>query len=242
MKAMSKCIFLCGVCFLSLVLCQAETTVSVSSSVLVRDSHSVLYPIQWDTSLLDTYRSDEAFNYREVPKDQLSLKEKIKQWLYETFIEPFDVNSASSWFDRLMNIVFVVVFIGALIYTMFRLNRRRITSPETRIGEVLKDPTSKKAADYQALIRQMEDTGDLNMALKYSYLYAIQQLDEQNHIQYRPDLTNAQVIRSIKDKQWSSTFKQLAMWFERIWYGHYDIPEHEYRHLNSQLSQLIVTE
>ena len=92
--------------------------------------------------------------------------------------------------------------------------------------------------DFASLQKKAYYAGDTRLAMRYLFLKMLQKLDQKNHIKFAADKTNAVYAREMSDN-FRNDFASLAMYFEYIWYGNFDITKEVFDKIETQYNQFL---
>ena len=77
--------------------------------------------------------------------------------------------------------------------------------------------------NWERLLQQARDNNDTRLAIRYTYMWLLQLLQERQLILYRNDKTNYEYYTELNDTSYKQPFKQLSRQYEYAWYGRYAI-------------------
>ena len=122
-------------------------------------------------------------------------------------------------------LVVILGIIGAVLILYFlQLGRKKteLGRSDVKWGEVHENPVAIQNMQYDEWIDKAMEDGRWNEAVKFLYLYTIKKLNDDQHVRYRPQYTNRQVLGRLKEGEVKKYFKEIADQFEYVWYGHFD--------------------
>ena len=131
-------------------------------------------------------------------------------------------------------------FICFIIYNLFLSNgifRKNVKQSKAEVVEEEVDENDMDN-DFAALQKKAYDAGDIRLAMRYLFLKMLQKLDQKKHIKFAADKTNAVYAREMSDNI-RNDFSSLAMYFEYIWYGKFDINKETFDKIDSQYNQFL---
>lgn len=121
-----------------------------------------------------------------------------------------------------------IFFVGIIIYQLLKNQGLFKRSSSSKVAE---KPTEEDLVllndDFGKLSQHAQAIGDYRMAVRYHFLEILQQLKEQNHINYEPDKTNGRYVYELP-LNWRNDFSKLIFQYEYVWYGHFDINKEQY--------------
>jgi hypothetical protein len=128
--------------------------------------------------------------------------------------------------------VLVAFFVGYLVYKGFLADRQALFKREKKVveeqgtKEVIEEINDH---DWELQLRNAIKEGNYKLAIRSSYLFILQLLNERQAIQYRADKTNYDYYYELRDTAYKLPFKQLTRQYEFAWYGDYPIAEDGFR-------------
>ena len=75
--------------------------------------------------------------------------------------------------------------------------------------------------NWEALLQKASANNDLRLAVRYSYMWLLQLLQEHELIKYRGDKTNYEYYSELAGTNYKQSFKQLSRQYEYTWYGNF---------------------
>jgi hypothetical protein len=176
-----------------------------------------ILPAQWQQ-----LTSDKAFSYKkdkEVPPPPPEYQPSAFQKFFRAVFEFF-----GSGIGNLILWLLVLVLVGYIVYSVFfsnsfflGRNRKMVkdTGPPQDEGEDI------ARTNWEALLQKATQNNDLRLAVRYSYMWLLQMLQQQEMIRYRNDKTNYEYSLELNDTQYKQPFKQLSRQYEYAWYGQF---------------------
>jgi hypothetical protein len=188
-------------------------------------SDRTITPAQWQQ-----LTNDKAFGYvNDVEHIQppQQLEPGIFQKLVMSLVSFFTGSGGA--------ILFWMLVIGVVIYILAKvvLNKdsflfsrgKKKMSPD----EALQEDEDIATTNWEALRQQAMNNNDLRMAVRYSYMWLLQMLQQRELIQYRIDKTNYEYASELNDTDYKQPFKQLSRQYEYAWYGQFAPSEVAYK-------------
>jgi hypothetical protein len=171
---------------------------------------------QWST-LTD----DKAFSY----KDEKEQKEKVQENSGSFFNALFAFFSRS--FGKVLIWLLVIILLVFGIYKIFISDRFYLFEKEKRssAGSPVENIEDITDVNWEDRLQQALKANDFRLAVRYSYMWFLQLLQQQQLIQYRTDKTNYDYYSELADSAYKQPFRVLTREYEYAWYGHYDLSE-----------------
>lgn len=251
---MTKWLAVIWFCLMSVVVsAQDVDTASPYDTVTVTESYDTAVPdIQSDTILeirqiafpadsLRRWKREADYAYM-AKIDSLLHKEK-QQWEKEqrkvTRYEPnfLDRLLGFRFFTMLLWIIAIAV-VGFLAYKLFlgkgifeRSSRERIA-----VQEINEAAAGDTISDWPNAIRQAAAQGDYRLAIRYQFLYTLQQLEAKQRLHLSPDKTNYGYVTEIHASL-RPAFAALVLRYEFAWYGNMPVTDSQYRETETLFHQ-----
>lgn len=91
------------------------------------------------------------------------------------------------------------------------------------------DTEALMETDFRTLIQETETANDHRLAIRYYYLWLLQQLASRGFIKWNNDKTNTDYYYEIYDNRIRSEFKYLSYVYDYIWYGEFELDQDSYQ-------------
>jgi hypothetical protein len=231
-KIILICIFLLG--FLIPEGKSADTIPSDTVVLPVDTSNIRIIKVSHD--IYKNYRNKKAFIYERKPpvvnNFWSKILNKIGQFLNITFNSPV--------FSFLIYAVFFVIFVMLLIL-LIGGNFQTFFSKNKNVQGVVAPFIEEEIAntDFDLLISQELEKGNLNLAVRFLYLKLLQVLSQQHLINWQKDKTNREYIQELSNVDFSSDFKRVTNSYEYIWYGKFQISMDMFNDVRDHVNYLI---
>jgi hypothetical protein len=121
-----------------------------------------------------------------------------------------------------------VVLLAGLVFFLVKLLwvERKLKQKAAMSEEELERPP----ADLLSLARRTADSGDLREATRLLFLALLLALQEREWLEVRPWKTNWEYAEELSGKSspWLDIFRESALRFDTVWYGHRSITPEEF--------------
>jgi hypothetical protein len=219
------------------------------------DSLEVL-PIEFNPSVLERFHKDPDYDYYDhLEEKEPSLWQQFKNWLgnlwRNLWKSIFGNNYAENGFLKFMYqalpYIIIAVALGFIIWVFYKLNPGAAWLEDPEAGEVFYTEEEEiiKTGNIHELIDQALAQKNFRLAVRYSYLYIIQQLSERELIQYQFDKTNSDYLNELKNTPLENSFTRVTNLYDHTWYGNFEVSEKEYfqvRPIFNDLENIIATQ
>ncbi len=169
---------------------------------------------------------DKAFSY----KNDIEAIQPVKQ--YEPGLLMKILRSIFNFLGNgAGNILLWIIVSCIVVYIVYRLffsgdsfifGRSKKTVKETGAPHQ-EEEEDLATTNWEALLQQATGNNDLRLAVRYSYKWLLQLLQQRELIQYRNDKTNYEYYAELNETGYKQPFKQLSRQYEYAWYGHFTL-------------------
>ncbi len=201
---------------------------------------------------LETYKSDDDFNYTEKETKE-GLWSKIIRWfkkILTKFWEAiFGIGTASGFLFFVLKVL-PYILLGVLFYLLIRfflkVNSNAVITTSKEIGSIALNEEEEiiNNEDIPALIKDAVTKKDYRLAIRYYYLLALKQLIDGNIITWQAQKTNEDYLNDISQSRVQTDFQHITRIYDYVWYGEFDIDALKFEKLRipfEQLNQSIAT-
>ena len=129
------------------------------------------------------------------------------------------------------NILVWIIVICAAIYIIYRLAFTSDSFLFSRSKKMMNEQGQPQQEDediattnWETLMQNAIKDNDVRPAVRYSYMWLLQMLQQRQLIQYRNDKTNYEYYTELNDTHYKQSFKQLSRQYEYAWYGRFSLP------------------
>ncbi|MCG8476429.1 MAG: DUF4129 domain-containing protein [Cytophagales bacterium] len=119
-------------------------------------------------------------------------------------------------------VVIVLQFTGTPIQGLF------MKKAQSRTFLYTEEEVSDRV-DFGKLLEEALSGRQWADALRYAYLELLNRLASQDLIIWKAEKTNAEYARELSSAAFIQDFRALTSLYERVWYGHFDLTEDEFR-------------
>jgi len=197
---------------------------------------------KFETENLDSFRGDKDFQY-ELKKPNENFFTIALRWLGNQFLKVlqwlFGERRAGGIFGVILTILpYFIGFIMLILILKVFINVQTDsiiagTNKNSKI-QLSEDEELIKKSDINGLISKALHDKDFRLAVRYSYLKALQQLEINKYITWEQQKTNHDYENEILMPAIQEHFRNITYLYDFVWYGNFDIDEKGYK-LASQL-------
>ncbi|PQJ09828.1 hypothetical protein CJD36_018055 [Flavipsychrobacter stenotrophus] len=200
---------------LFIVFASLQTMASESATPVVQE--------QWEEMT-----RDKDFGY----KNDLEKTEVVKESKPGAF-EKILKSIAEFLGDKNVWRLIWILLAGVVVYVVYKLllsNENILFSRKKKAlptGETEGDE-QMGISDWEVLLQKAVSSNDLKLAVRYSYMWLLQMLQESELIKYREDKTNFEYYKELQHTAYKQSFKQISRQYEYVHYGNYPLSATSY--------------
>ena len=170
------------------------------------------------------------YKYDRVGPSPKTWWDRFKEWLWRMIDEIFSTDGGQIGLT-----IFQYVLISAVIVIIILLVLKN------DIRAVFYGKSSSVAIDFkefdedihkinfEELIADAISKNDYRKAVRLHFLKLLKELTDKNLITWQIDKTNNDYSMELSNSKFSSQFKELALMYEYIWYGDFQLDEHNFK-------------
>ena len=76
------------------------------------------------------------------------------------------------------------------------------------------------------------------LALRYHYLELLKTLADKDIIEWNKNKTNSEIVHELRDRPFRDRFRSIALLFEYVWYGEFEISKTKFDEVRTDFLQL----
>lgn len=133
-------------------------------------------------------------------------------------------------------IAVIVFFIYRLILYAYAPDNRKVKNNQVQLNEIEDEPTIE--SDLDGLLEIALKEKNFKEAIRINYLLSIRKLNEGKIIVYTIDKTNFDYVAEVGGHPVFSTFRDLTLTFERIWFGDAPVDEKNFNQYQLNYTKL----
>lgn len=226
--------------FLLLLLflfCATFNSAAQQDSLAVKYDTGKLEVQQINEEDLDAFKNYPKFNY-EVVDNNPTWWNDFKTWIGNLFLRFFEwifgaeeAVGALATFLRIVPYLLLALLVFILIRFFMNANANATENGSQQKAYVglSEEEHIIKNEDIQVLIQKALDAKNYRLAVRYSYLYMLQLMSEQEVIDWQLQKTNHDYENEIQKPDLKKAFSKITRLYDYVWYGDFDINESQYR-------------
>lgn len=171
-------------------------------------------------SFKENYKSS-AFKYTEPV-----VKKPKKNFSLPNFNFPIGLFEAISY-------TLITIIIGLILFFVFKNSSIRFHSIskkniEPNVNELQENLNDIKKNDFESLITLAKQNQDFSKAIRFYYLWLLQQLTDKKLIVWHKDKTDFDYWKEISNHTIKEDYSGLLYIYDYVWYGKYAIQEADF--------------
>ena len=224
------------------------------------------YFFNWKEYINDTYAKEKIAQRHLIDKDVKALKSEDDFW-YIPAIEKMETRLQNdpkyrdslmnakkrelkdesadsifmqSWFNTLLWIIIIGIFLAAIIYF---LSQNKISIFSRGAAASTEEESENEQEDifhlsYSKLIQKAEKEQEYRTAIRLLFLQTLKLLSDTNAIQYQPDYTNLHYLQQLHQSKYYNDYSKVSRSYEYAWYGKFDISQERYATIKNDFIKL----
>lgn len=224
----------------------AEPDITINDTVYEQDLQPVAQsnnivvetPVYKDrkfgTALKEKY-NDSEFDYSEkkAPDNFFTrFLAKVREFIRDLFNGNSSSHGNVRIIETVAKVIAILIIITAVVLIIISIVRGNTTwilgKKPTPIYNGSEDVEDIMETDFHTLINTTEGTTDYRLAVRYYYLWLLQQLATRGFIKWNNDKTNTDYFYEIYDSRIRADFKYLSYIYDYIWYGEFELDNESY--------------
>ena len=186
-----------------------------------------LIPLEFDEQKLDELRKDPEFDYTEQAKAD-SWWTKFKRYVrmqWQRFLNwlfgDYEASSLLAFFLELLPYILLVGLGGLILYLFSKMNpAASLLGPSKKAKISLHEEEEIiRFGNIRDLISTAVQEGNYRLAIRYHFLYVLQQLSEKGVVHYNPSKTDEDYLAEISAEDLKISFEKISRIYDFIWYG-----------------------
>ncbi|MBP8823251.1 MAG: DUF4129 domain-containing protein [Flavobacteriales bacterium] len=186
---------------------------------------------QFNAAEITRLQADPEYDYDRSLHVENLWWDRLLKWVRQQLDDLFGTKGgrwvASHWHWAIVAAAMLLL----LFYLRKRLFHGAFTVDADKPRQVLEIHEDLAVVDLDQLLATAEREGNWRLALRYHYLKVLRRLMDEGRIRLKPESTDGDYLRQLKDPAQRSTFAELSFLFKWAWYGDAPLDEARYRSL-----------
>lgn len=242
----------CSLFLLILFLWNSMLPAPQEGSLSENEEKAVPVPLDFDEEKVASFKEDPSFDYSQKIQEEnwwtsfkryISMQwEKLMNWLLGDFEAPIAV----AFFLEMLPYILLLLLLSFITYLFIRLYPAVSPLSSGKNPELILDEDEKiiRFKDIPDLIKKALSRGNYRLAVRYQFLYVLQQLADRDIVEYDSSKTDEEYLSEIQDPSVKKQFQKLNRIYDFVWYGNfstnlqnYERIERDFERMQSMISE-----
>lgn len=232
--------------FFLLSLLALSFSVSAAGLVMpVQTAEEELVPLDFSEETIERFKEDSDFDYSEVTPDDnwwtnfkryISLQwQRLMNWIFGDYEAPLLL---AIFLDILPYLLIGLLF-ALVLYLFAKMDPGKPIFGNPTGGELHFSEEEKiiKTRDIRKLIEKAVAAEKYRLAIRYHFLYLLQQLSREELVKYDPAKTDEEYVHEIENPEIRSRFKRVSRIYDYVWYGDFSINVQDYDRIRNEFTK-----
>lgn len=193
-------------------------------------------PLQFDREKLASYKEQPEFDYTEEVAQE-NWWTKFKRYLqlqWQKFLNwLFGDHEPGNFVLFLLEILPYLILAGILgfaVWLFIKLNPGGSFLSDPKAGSVFLNEEEEivQSRDIKKLIDEAVAAENYRLAVRYQYLFILQQLSQAGYIDYQFPKTDEEYLAEIEKEPLRIQFQKITRIYDFIWYGSFEVTAENY--------------
>ncbi len=181
-------------------------------------------------------------DYVELEDDSMNFS-ALSRYL-EWFFSKLFGNKVSYSFMRMLPYLIILLVVVLIALKVAGLSVTNVFKPQRNIKpgtDAFTEDTPIHIVNFEQLIAKAIKDEDFRLAIRYSYLKLLQELDKKELIQWEKHKSNYDYLMAIRKQNFATSFNELTQVYENAWYGELPWSNEQYHDVYGAASALAQT-
>lgn len=202
-------------------------------------------PLKFDEEKLDALKQKPAFDFHREQTE--SWWAKFKRYLrlkWNTFLDwIFGEYRTTQFITFILKSLPYLIVGGVVIFAVWLFNKLNpaevLLNSEEKAQVFLSDEEEIiQSRDIQKLIEKARSNQNFRLAIRYHYLFVLQQLTEKGIINYNFSKTDEDYLAEIETPNLKNQFGKLARIYDFVWYGNFETNQPDFEKAEREFSKM----
>ncbi|WP_037324619.1 DUF4129 domain-containing protein [Salinimicrobium terrae] len=218
---------------------------SDSARVLVmpiQTAEEELVPLDFSEETIEEFKQDPDYDYSEATVDDswwtkfkryLRLQwQRSLNWMFGDYEAPLLL----AIFLDILPYLLIGLLLALILYLFGKMNpgNHLFGTPSRAELHFNEEEKIIKTSDIKKLIEKAVAAEDYRLAVRYHFLYILQQLSRQELVIYDAAKTDEEYVQEIKDPELQNRFKRLNRIYDFVWYGNFTTTASDYEKIKNE--------
>ncbi|MFD2519109.1 hypothetical protein [Salinimicrobium flavum] len=198
-------------------------------------------PLEFDREKMSSLKKNPQFNYSEKLEDE-SWGTTFKRYLkmhWQNFLNWLlgdkTVPAVVAFLIQSLPYLLILFLIGISAYLFSKFNPFSPPGQSAKPGVILEDEEQIiRTANIRDLINKAIEKENYRLAVRYHFLYILQQLSEKEIVAYDPSKTDEDYLSEISSEGLKVQYRKVNRIYDFIWYGDFMAGKEEYQKIQQE--------
>lgn len=221
---------------------QAEEATAPAEAV----QNEEIVPLKFQEEKINSYKNAAEFDYSEAEQNEnwwtkfkryIALQwQRFLNWLFGDYEAPFLL----ALFIDVLPYLLLGLLLALVLYLFAKLNPAASAFGTNQQGELIFDEEERiiKTRDIRKLIEKAVANRNYRLAVRYHFLYVLQQLSRKNLVNYDSSKTDEDYLKEIQKADLRQQFQKLNRIYDFTWYGSFSPTEENYQKISRQFHKM----
>lgn len=209
---------------------------------VAQTAETELTPLDFSEETIQGFKEDPNFNYSEVTaednwwtkfKRYIRLQwQRFLNWLFGEYEAPLLL----AIFLDILPYLLLGILLTLILYLFTKINPGNYIFGTPAEAELHFDEEEKiiRNRDIGKLIEKAVLKENYRLAVRYHFLYVLQQLSRKELVVYDNAKTDEDYINEINDPNLKSQFRRVNRIYDFVWYGNFETTAQDYQKIKSE--------
>lgn len=170
------------------------------------------------------------YKYDRVGPAPKTWWDRFKEWLWRMIEELFSTDGGQIGLSILQYVLIGAVIVIIILLVLKNDIRAVFYGKSSSVSIDFKEFNEDiHKINFDELIADAISKNDYRKAVRLHFLKLLKDLTDKNLITWQIDKTNNDYSMELSNSKFSSQFKELALMYEYIWYGDFQLDEHNFK-------------
>lgn len=212
---------------------------------VAQTAETELKPLDFSEETINNFKENQAFDYSEPTaednwwsnfKRYIHLQwQRLLEWLFGDYEAPFLL----AIFLDILPYLLLGFLLAVLLYLFSKKNPGKyIFGAPTEAGlHIHEEERIIKNRDIRKLIEKAVSKENYRLAVRYHFLYVLQQLSRQDLVIYDSSKTDEDYIVELEDPVLKEQFRRVNRIYDFVWYGNFEITRESYQRIKKEYTK-----
>ena len=200
----------------------SEAATKQADSISYEKTTDFIYEKEFNEDLKEKY-NDTDFHYTEEKEDEVKQNSSPSS---QAFANAF-LFFISKIFPFLLGGILIFIILKTFLGSDFEFWKFKKKNKKVAEKLIYEDEDIHEI-NLENLLKEALDNQNYRLAIRYYYLISLKKLSDKKLIDYHKDKTNSEYLFEIENQMVRKDFSYLSYIFTYVWYGEFDIDNHNF--------------